>query len=550
MIAGRIGTLGGGANIGAGKMHSEGTRYTLPKIIMQEDLKVTIEEDLSGSFQMHAKTITIDLRDLLLQSLHDVAKSEAWQAGLAISPDSTAQAKARLAGISLSHGNSNRKWVSEIAEIIGTEAVTIVAARAVTLICATIATTQNDIADGDYDAAALKLKAAELFIYHLNGQDEGITLGAAFNRASPTLADGSPNPASDRYGIQFGAHDMQQMLTSTISGGRIEIAGVLYANGVPIPSKTGESAGRDVRHRLHEQTNLNIRDHWYHFSWVKDGKAFDAMQDKAQKNIKAIVQDPTAIIEKLAQSPADFVLQVKEALMDLLAPGAETVATHIAAPIAAPETPKEQYNPEPEKQTAKTPPEQPAKGKSNFPTPVAKPEVDDFDTTYRKFQAKMLADELVDNLINILDGGNSDPKFDSKLNKLKDSNAIKIDRKPNPALSNLDQNSISPLRVIGDITVEMSAAELKARGFQTLAQASKSIVFGAGVAYDYFNSDSRFQDPGKTFIKVLSANAYGAAAGSIVVIAITPLVLPGSVILLTGVAVGTGVGFIANKILD
>ena len=106
------------------------------------------------------------------------------------------------------------------------------------------------------------------------------------------------------------------------------------------------------------------------------------------------------------------------------------------------------------------------------------------------------------------------------------------------------------LRVIGDITVEMSAAELKARGFQTLAQASKSIVFGAGVAYDYFNSDSRFQDPGKTFIKVLSANAYGAAAGSIVVIAITPLVLPGSVILLTGVAVGTGVGFIANKILD
>ena len=343
MIAGRAGTLGAGANIGGAKMHSEGTRYTLPKIIMQDDLKVTIAEDLSGNFQMRAKHIAIDVRDLLLQSLHDVSKSTAWQAG--ISASQTAKAKEFLGGLSLSHGNSDRKWVGELAEIIGDDEIAIVVARTLTLIGATISTIHKDLEGRDYDSVALKLKAGELFVHHLYGQDEGVTLGAAIHMASPTLADESPNPFLDQYGIQFGAHDKEQLVASVIGNGDIEIGGIKYGNDMPIPGSNGEHALRDQDQRLHEQTNRDIHEHWYNFSWIKawikDRKALSDMVNKAEGNIENIIEDPSNFVAETLQTANDYATN----LINLL--GGEIPTSTKPEPLAP-------THPEPEKEERHT----------------------------------------------------------------------------------------------------------------------------------------------------------------------------------------------------
>ena len=539
-LAGHIGTQGAGINLGGSKMEHKAATYKLPKIIMTNELIVEIEDKLEGSAQIEAKRIKMDLGELLLQSLQDVSSSQAWQMGIGLG--AAKEGEAFLNSLSLSNHNGKGQWVGELAAIIGQEAVEIVVARSINLIGATIASISTDLADNQIDNAALKLTAAQLFFKDIAGYDESLTLGGAFSRAAPTLADGSPNPRSDQYNIRFGAQDIEQMVKSVIGRGKIIIAGKEYGDTEPIPAADGKLISRDIRDRETTETITNISDRWYGFSWVKDETAQLAMEEKAQRNLETIAKDPIGFAQTIGNLVRDYstntagICVEASEILDIIDRMIALATNEAAITLVDTESdrPDNGKSDESEARDAKQPATtdtNPVQMKDPVPShnnlqenklgakPAKKSKEEIFEDDRLKFMAELKAYEIEQDIINFFHDLATKPLLFS-----------------NPKNTKIEKLN-KDLRVFGtNLDCDLLFDYLDKKGAKSLAKNLKIVKFGFDLYSDYSAKDLRFHgtvdkgiELGKSGVKVSA----GLLIGGGVAICLTGVGAP-AVVAFTG----------------
>lgn len=202
------------------------------------NLKVKNRATLSG-INITAQTIKAAIGELVLESVLDTAKNNAYGLNLSLNP---VKAKATFAGsVMIEHGS--KSWISRMTSIISREEAEIIVDGVMKISSAMIATAERN-EDGSYtDQGLLKIRAAKLIAEEIEGCDKNLLMGIGWQQASNSVP------------LQFGALDREQTTKPTLGRGNIRVDG----KELNTTDLAAIGINQDLNHVQHSVTNVDVR---------------------------------------------------------------------------------------------------------------------------------------------------------------------------------------------------------------------------------------------------------------------------------------------------